>query len=117
MLTELMLAKRAISPAEVLGYESAEFTHAAVAAFIASGMADVGIGVQTAAHRFGLHFIPLVRERYFLALDLAAAERPPMPQVLDLLRSPAYRSAVAALVGYEAGETGRVLAVQEAFGG
>jgi molybdate transport repressor ModE-like protein len=116
MLTELMLARRGIAPADVLGFENAEFTHAAVAAFIASGMADVGIGVQTAAHRFGLHFIPLVRERYFLALDSAAAERTPMPRVLDLLRSPAYRSSVAALVGYEAGETGRVLAVQEAFG-
>ena len=116
MLTELMLNKRAISPSEVMGFESAEFTHAAIAAFIASGMADVGIGVQTAAHRFGLHFIPLVRERYFLALDRAATERPPMPQVLELLRSPAYRSAVAALVGYEAAETGRVLSVPEAFG-
>jgi molybdate transport repressor ModE-like protein len=117
MLTELMLAGRAISPGDVQGFESAEFTHAAVAAFIASGMADVGIGVQTAAQRFGLHFIPLVRERYFLALDRGVAEQPPMPQVLELLRSPAYRSAVAALVGYEAGETGRVLSVQQAFGG
>ncbi len=116
MLTELMLAKQAISASDVQGFESAEFTHAAVAAFIASGMADVGIGVQTAAHRFGLHFIPLVRERYFLAFDGASVERPPMPQVLELLRSPAYRSAVAALVGYDAGETGRVLTVQEAFG-
>lgn len=117
MLTELMLAKCAVSPSEVQGFESAEFTHAAVAAFIASGMADVGIGVQTAAHRFGLHFIPLARERYFLALDRSAVERPPMPEVLELLRSPAYRSSVAALVGYEAGETGRVLTVQQAFGG
>ena len=117
MLTELLLRQRGISPSGVLGFESAEFTHAAVAAFIASGMADVGIGVQTAAHRFGLHFIPLVRERYFLALDSAAVERQPMLQVLELMRSPAYRSAVAALVGYEAGETGRVLTVQEAFGG
>ena len=79
-------------------------------------MADVGVGVQTAAHRFGLHFIPLIRERYFLALDRASADRPPMLRVLELLRSPAYRSAVAALVGYEAGETGRVLEVHEAFG-
>ena len=116
MLTELMLAKHAISTADVQGFESAEFTHAAVAAFIASGMADVGIGVQTAAHRFGLHFIPLVRERYFLALDRSAAEQAPMPRVLELLCSPAYRSAVAALVGYEAGETGRILSVQQAFG-
>ena len=50
------------------GFNSAEFTHSAVAAYIASGMADVGIGVRTAAQRFNLEFIPLVRERYFFAL-------------------------------------------------
>jgi molybdate transport repressor ModE-like protein len=117
MLTELMLGKRNIPPTAVQGFENAEFTHAAVAAFIASGMADVGIGVQTAAQRFGLHFIPLVRERYFLAFERSAAQRTPMPQVLALLQSPAYRSAVAALSGYEAGETGTVLSVPQAFGG
>lgn len=116
MLTELMLAKQGISHDEVTGYDSAEFTHAAVAAFIASDMADVGMGVQTAAQRFGLHFIPLVRERYFLAMNRRARETDPMPQVIQLLQSPAYRSSVAALGGYEAAETGRVLGVREAFG-
>lgn len=117
MLTELMLQKRGISPRDVPGYESAEFTHAAVAAFIASGMADVGIGVQTAAQRFGLHFIPLVRERYFLAMHRTGKDQAPLSQAIELMRSPGYRSAVAALVGYEASETGRILTVNDAFGG
>lgn len=116
MLTELMLAKQGIAHDEVTGYDSAEFTHAAIAAFIASDMADVGMGVQTAAQRFGLHFIPLVRERYFLAMNRRSRDEDPMPQVIQLLQSPAYRSAVAALGGYEAGETGRVLGVREALG-
>ena len=111
MLTELMLAKHGIAPREVSGFDNTEFTHAAVAAFIASGMADVGVGVQTAAQRFGLHFIPLVRERYFLALNSSAIDEPPMPELLQLLQSPAYRSVVAALAGYDAGETGRLRAV------
>lgn len=115
MLTELMLAKHGIRPQDITGYDSAEFTHAAVAAFIASGMADVGVGVQTAAQRFGLHFIPLVRERYYFAVPADAIGQPPMEQVLRLLRSPPYRSAVASLVGYDAGETGRVQDVDEAF--
>lgn len=115
MLTELLLAREGVEPADIDGYDSAEFTHAAVAAFIASGMADVGVGVQTAARRFGLHFIPLVRERYFLAFARANSRHPPVSQVLKLLCSPAYRSAVAALAGYEAGETGRVLGIDEAF--
>jgi molybdate-binding protein len=117
MLTELLLDRHGIARAHVRGWDSAEFTHAAVAAYIASGMADVGIGVQTAAQRFGLTFIPLLRERYFLALHTAAKAEPLMASVLALMSSPAYRSAVAALAGYEAGETGRVLSVPEAFGG
>lgn len=116
MLTELLLRKAGVAPAEISGYDSAEFTHAAVAAYIASGMADVGIGVQTAAQRFGLPFIPLVRERYFFALNKSALEAPAMRTVLDLMKSPAYRSSVASLVGYEAADTGRVMAVDEAFG-
>lgn len=115
MLTELMLARQGIAPSQINGYASTEFTHAAVAAFIASGMADVGVGVQTAAQRFGLPFMPLLRERYFLAVPTALLRHPSMRDALALLQSPKYRSCVAALAGYEAAETGRVLAVDEAL--
>ncbi len=115
MLTELLLGKAGVTPAEISGYDSTEFTHAAVAAYIASGMADVGIGVQTAAQRFGLPFIPLVKERYFFALNKSAQSQPAMKTVLTLMQSPAYRSSVASLVGYEAGETGKLMTVAEAF--
>ncbi len=113
MLTELMLARQGIAPNQVNGYTSTEFTHAAVAAYIASGMADVGVGVQTAAQRFGLPFMPLLRERYFLAVPTALLRQPSMRDALALLQSPRYRSVVAALAGYEAAETGRVLEVDE----
>ena len=115
MLSELLLEAEGINPGRLRGWDSAEFTHAAVAAFIASGMADAGIGVQTAAQRFGLGFLPLVKERYFLALPARAIDTPAMARVLKLLRSPGYRTAVAALAGYEAGQTGKLLTVREAF--
>ncbi len=77
MLTELMLQRAGLEPRNVNGFDDTEITHSAVAAFIASGMADAGIGVQTAAQRFGLPFIPLLRERYYLAVATAAlAEEP-----------------------------------------
>lgn len=114
MLTELLLARHGIAPQRVSGFDNTEFTHAAVAAYIASGMADVGVGVQTAAQRFGLHFIPLLRERYFLAFRAADEDKPEMQSLLRLLQSPGYRAAVAALPGYEAGQTGKVCSVVEA---
>lgn len=115
MLTELLLQREGIAPRSVAGYDNTELTHAAVAAYVASGMADVGIGVQTAAHRFGLHFIPLLKERYFFALPADALQRVELRPVLTVLRSPAFRSRVAALKGYEAANTGQVLTLDDAF--
>jgi molybdate transport repressor ModE-like protein len=115
VLTELLLEGAGVAPRQVRGYDVTELTHAAVAAYVGSGMADAGIGVKTAAQHFGLHFIPLLRERYFFALDTRAMDRAPLAPVLDLLRSPAMRAAIAALPGYDAGHTGRVLALPEAF--
>jgi len=78
-------------------------------------MADVGVGVQTAAQRFGLHFMPLLRERYYLALPTTLLQQPSMRRALALMQSPRYRSSVASLIGYEAAETGKVLGIEEAL--
>ncbi|MES2538950.1 MAG: substrate-binding domain-containing protein [Pseudomonadota bacterium] len=116
MLLELMLADMSVPVHDINGFENAEFTHSAVAAFIASGMADAGLGVQTAAERFGLEFIPLLRERYFLALPIASMEDALMQQVLLILQSASFRDVVDGLPGYDAGETGTVLSLDAAFG-
>jgi molybdate transport repressor ModE-like protein len=116
MLLDLLLADSGISPRNIAGYETAEFTHAAVAAFIASGMADVGFGLETAARRFGLDFLPILRERYFFACESAAIEGAPLRLVLRLLRSAEFRAIVDALPGYDGRITGTVVTVQQAFG-
>ena len=116
MLLEMMLAEAGIAADAINGYNSAEFTHSAVAAYIASGMGDVGIGVRTAAERFKLDFIPLVWERYFFALRTDALDEPLMRQLLTVVRQPGYHRQVAALPGYDAGETGKIESVHEAFG-
>lgn len=115
VLTELLLQREGIAPRAVSGWDNTELTHAAVAAYVASGMADVGIGVQTAAQRFGLHFIPLLRERYFFAVPAGALHSEALRPVLGVLRSPAFRARVAALKGYEAAQTGQVLTLAEAL--
>ena len=116
MLLELMLTGANISPFDIEGYQSNEFTHSAIAAFIASGMADVGVGVQTAAHRFSLGFIPLVRERYFLALPLAIMDDPLIQLVIDVVQSDHFRKVINGLAGYDSTDTGKILLLSEAFG-
>src|ERR671937_1117252 len=63
-----LLAEAGIAPQNVRGYTTEEHTHLAVAATIAAGRADAGFGVHAAAARFGLDFVPVLREQYWLAL-------------------------------------------------
>lgn len=116
MLLGLMLDEAGISPDTIAGYNSAEFTHSAVAAYIASGMADVGIGVRTAAQRFKLDFLPLARERYFFAIRTEALTDPLVKQFIAVLQLPQYHARVNELTGYDAAETGTIMSLEQAFG-
>jgi molybdate transport repressor ModE-like protein len=109
MLLELLLQRQKIRPAAINGYDSAEFTHAAVAAYVASGMADVGFGVEAAARRFDLDFIPVMREQYFLACERKMLGEPAVEAVLGVMLSGEFRDTVAALAGYDGALAGTVL--------
>lgn len=106
VLLELLLADRHLDPSRIAGFDSAEFTHAAVAAYVASGMADVSFGVETAARRFDLDFIPVCRERYFLACDKTALATPLLAAVRAALESAAFRAVLDGLPGYDGSASG-----------
>ena len=107
-LLDALLAATGVDPGAIVGYEHGEFTHAAVAAFIGSGMADVGFGLERPARHFKLDFIPLATERYFAICRRDALARPETQQVLDILHSEAFRTEVDALPGYRARDCGAV---------
>ncbi len=115
LLLDLMLAARNIDPARIEGYSNGEFTHAAVAAYIGSGMADVGFGVETAARRFGLEFEPVIKERYFFAIEKSMLRSAALSGAVGALTSEAFRQRVNALPGYDGALTGSVLTLDEAF--
>lgn len=115
MLLEMMLADEDLAFDAIQGFNSAEFTHSAVAAYIASGMADAGVGMRAAAAQFKLDFIPLLRETYYFALRRDALDGPAMHALLELMRQPSYHRLVAALPGYDATGTGEVLSIGDAF--
>jgi molybdate transport repressor ModE-like protein len=114
-LLDLMLQARGIEAAAIRGYEQCEFTHAAVAAFVASGMADAGLGVEVPAREFKLEFLPMHQERYFLLCDEKNLGSPDMLRLLDAIRGEGYRQAVNRLPGYEADAPGTVVTVEAAF--
>jgi molybdate transport repressor ModE-like protein len=100
LLLECMLRRAGLDAAAVPGFEHGEYTHAAVAAFVASGMADVGFGLETPAREFGLDFAPLATERYFLLLDAPTLDKPLLRELLRVLHGDAFREAVQRLAGY-----------------
>lgn len=100
MLLDFHLGRLGIDPARIRGYEREELTHLAVAAAVASGRADVGLGIRAAAAALGLDFIPLAMERYDLVIPEAFYGEPWLQPLLELLHDSRFRAAVAALPGY-----------------
>jgi putative molybdopterin biosynthesis protein len=85
----------------VAGYENAvEESHVAVATCVASGVADIGAGVEAAALEFGLHFVPLVAEDYFLACLKPNLEHPAVLRLRGLLAGDAWARLLDTLPGY-----------------
>jgi putative molybdopterin biosynthesis protein len=82
-----LLDRHAIRPADITGYADEEFTHHAVAAVIAAGRADAGMGAEAAAARFGLDFLRLGEESYFGVFANAASASPRIVGVLTKLNS------------------------------
>jgi len=107
LLFDALLTDAGISPAQITGYGTEEFTHAAVAASVACGMADAGFGIEAAARQSRLVFIPLARERYFLAFQDSSSAA--TVRLLTFLRSRAWRSLLAQYPGYTGRSAGRTI--------
>jgi molybdopterin molybdotransferase/putative molybdopterin biosynthesis protein len=110
ILLDYRLGQLGIDPANVRGYTREEYTHLAVAAAVQSGAADCGLGIAAAARALKLDFVPLEQERYDLVIPRAHYESDLLRPLLDLLRGPDLRHAVAELQGYDATHMGQVAA-------
>lgn len=112
-LFDQLLALNKIDEGKINGAQQMEFTHAAVAAYVASGMADAAFGVEAAARQFGLDFVRVLTEDYFFVCRRAFLETEPMRRVLDVMKGRAFHEALAGLPGYVAANPGAVSTVRE----
>jgi putative molybdopterin biosynthesis protein len=110
-----LLAANRIRPAQINGYQHEEFTHAAVAATVASGMAQAGFGIEAAAREQRLDFVPIITERYFLAARAATWERPGATGLLAAMRGGALKTVVGTLPGYALPQALDLVTVHDAF--
>ncbi len=110
MLLDYELKRRGLAGAAIGGYERELYTHVAVAAEVAAGGADAGLGVLAAARALDLDFIPLLEERYDLVIPREHYESPVLRPVLAVLREPAFARQVEAMGGYDTSRMGHVAA-------
>lgn len=117
LLLEALLRQQGLDPSPLVDTSTGEHTHSAVAAYVASDMADAGFGVETSARRFGLEFIPVQTERYGLLVPPAVLEGRGMQRLVALLRSEACQQALRDLAGYRLDECGKVASASSMFEG
>jgi putative molybdopterin biosynthesis protein len=109
VLLDYQLKKIGGHPDHVRGYDREEYTHLAVAADVASGAADTGLGILAAARALDLEFVPLFNEQYQLVIPCAHYDAPILAPLLEILRSSAFAAQVDALGGYDVTDMGRVV--------
>lgn len=115
VLLDGMLSKEGIDPARIRGYDTGEFTHAAVAAFVASDMADVGLAIEPAARQFNLDFIPLAQERYMLTGRSSTLASGAVAELCALLRGPHFAATMTPVAGYQPDRPGEIVAPEILF--
>jgi putative molybdopterin biosynthesis protein len=115
MLVDHLLQEHSLPPESLRGeMEHVEYTHVAVALCVASGVVDAGTGVEAAALQFGLHFVPLVEENYFLACLNSSLDHPAVQRLREGLAGARWRDILANLPGYQpAAEAGGLLVIED----
>jgi molybdate transport repressor ModE-like protein len=112
LLVERLASDDGVVPSALAGWSNEEFTHAAVAATVASGGADAGFGLRAAAAEYGLAFVPLVRERYFLAVRARDTRAAPFARLIAALRGREFIRLARQLPGYDPAGAGAVVGIE-----
>lgn len=109
VLLDEQLRIHQIPKIQIDGYTVEETSHLGIASVIASGQADVGVGIEKAARLAGIDFVPLIQESYDLVLLKTPENQQLIQTVLEILQSAAFQKEVNALGGYDISRMGAVL--------
>ncbi|MCX6035599.1 MAG: molybdopterin biosynthesis protein, partial [Chloroflexi bacterium] len=110
VLLDYQLSKMEITVEAIHGYNLEEYTHLGVAAAVASGRADCGLGIPAAAQSLNLDFIPLFRETYQLIIPKIFAESDLLVPLFKVLNDHIFQQAVVNMPGYDINQMGRQMA-------
>jgi len=110
LLTDKILAEEEIDPGRIQGYGHEEYTHMSVAASVANGSVDAGLGIRAAANALDLDFVPVAEERYDLIVPHSFEDEQKVNNVLELIRTnDSFHDSIIALGGYNLRDCGKVM--------
>lgn len=108
LLLDELLTHQGLVADQLIGYGHQELSHSAVANCIASGQADAGLAIESAALSSGLDFVPLASENYWLVCLKSALDSPPVQALRKHLASPEWQNTLHEMLGYQANQSGNV---------
>ncbi len=103
ILCDYLIEKNGMNKADIKGYRNEEFTHTAVAALIAAGNADCGLGIYSAAKMYDLDFIELCVEEYDVLIDEKAYNTEKVQKFLEVMHSEELKKRLSEMGGYTFG--------------
>lgn len=112
VLFDELLEESDIDATSIQGYDRTEPSHKAVAHAVASGSADAGLGIASAALPERLEFVPLVKENYFLVCLKSTLDQPSTQALMELLRSASWQDILGRMPGYTPAHSGEVLSLR-----
>jgi len=112
ILTDYLCKQENLNTDAIYGYDREELTHTSVAVQIASGSADAGMGIYSAAKLYDLDFIPICIEEYDLIIPDHAWDTPQVQQLIATLKSDAFREKILSLGGYTVEDPGRIIPIE-----
>lgn len=105
-LLDRLLSEAGIDAPQVHGYDSIAYGHLAAAYRVLMGDADCCMATRSAAHAFGLHFVPLHTERYDLVMRREVLQYSTVQSFLDALSRSTLRRKLESIAGYDTTHTG-----------
>lgn len=111
IVLDIKLKELGIDPAAVCGYDNIVKSHLTIAAAVADGEADLALGTERISRQIdGIDFIPLLEERFDLAIKRELLQKRSTQKLLEMMTSPVFREEIVHLSGNDYRDLGKIVA-------
>ena len=110
ILLDVQLKRLGLAASNIRGYDKIMRSHLTMAAAIAEGEADLAIGTERISRQMeGIDFIPLMEERYDIAVKKARLDSPPVQKLIAVMNQPAFRRELSRFSGNDYRDSGKII--------